>query len=130
MSEDLLIDTQIALWLVRGDERAMTVLGGAVEDPSSTLTMSVASMIEIAIKHSIGQLRETCDEVRAALLQSGILELQVTSNHASALENLPFHHRDPFDRLLIAQAQAEDMTFVTADRALVSYRDVVTLRGV
>ena len=131
MSADLLIDTHVALWFVRGEQSALELLEDALDDPSSTVTFSVVSLYEIAIKHSIRRLVERPEDVRRALVEgAGMLELGLSHNHASAYTDLPLRHKDPFDRMLLAQARAEEMTFVTADRHLAPYRDIVDLRGV
>ena len=97
MSIDLLLDTNMVIWLAAGDERARAVIP-TLEDEASTVTISVVSWIEIAIKHSTRKLDLSVDLVRAAAHEHGILELQLQAGHASMLERLPLHHRDPFDR--------------------------------
>ncbi len=131
MSADLLIDTHVALWFVRGEQAALDLLEDALDDPGSTVTFSMVSLYEIAIKHSIRRLVERPEDVRRVLVErAGMLELGLTHNHTSAHVDLPLRHKDPFDRMLLAQARAEEMTFVTADRHLAPYRDLVDLRGV
>lgn len=120
MSDDVLLDTNMLLWLVRGDERAAWIRE-YVEDDSSTVTVSSVALSEIAIKASIGKLRDDVDRIRASANDLGMLELAFDANHVSALARLPLHHRDPFDRMLIAQALAEDLTLATTDRDFTSY---------
>ena len=115
MSVDLLLDTHMALWFVQGDPRALRVRD-ALADDASTLTFSAVSVAEIAIKHSIQKQPDAPGMIRRALLDHGIAELAFTGDHAEALARLPLHHRDPFDRMLIAQAQAEEYTIATHDR--------------
>lgn len=131
MSSDLLIDTHVALWFVRGNDSAIALLEEALDDPASTVSFSVVSLYEIAIKHSIRRLVERPEDVRRVLVErAGMLEVGLTHQHASAYAELPLRHKDPFDRMLIAQARAEEMAFVTADRQIAPYRDLVDLRGV
>lgn len=119
----LLLDTHVFLWLQSSPER----LGehfGLVEDPSTELAVSAASSWEIAIKHEIGrlQLPEEPDRyVPSRIRMIGAQALPVEHSHALAVANLPALHRDPFDRLLIAQAQMEGMTILTADEAVARY---------
>ncbi len=131
MSDDLLIDTHVALWFVRGEQSALDLLEDALDDPASTVSFSAVSLFEIAIKHSLRRLVERPEDVRRTLVEgAGMLELAMTHNHSSAYVDLPLRHKDPFDRMLLAQARAEEMTFVTADRHLEPYRDLVRFRGI
>jgi len=84
---------------------------------------SVASLWEVAIKHSRGLPEFQVDPVllRNSLLQNGFIELEIVGRHAVAVSTLPFIHRDPFDRLLVVQAMIEGITLLTADRALTKY---------
>jgi PIN domain nuclease of toxin-antitoxin system len=126
MNEDLLLDTSFLVWLVAGDERAAW-LQQVTEDSSSTLHVSSVVLTEIAIKHALGTLPVTVAGARAAARALEMMELPFTGAHAEQLALLPSHHRDPFDRMLVAQAQAEELQLVTADRLLDRY-DRVTLR--
>jgi PIN domain nuclease of toxin-antitoxin system len=82
--------------------------------------VSAASIWEAAVKQSIGRLQVSGDLVEAAE-QAGFDELPIRSSHAAAVATLPLHHRDPFDRMLVAQARAEGLTLATADRTLERY---------
>ncbi len=121
----LLLDTCVLLdWavdpkLLRDDARI------AIADGRSQVFVSAATGWEIAIKRTLGKLRSPAD-VTSLLKANRFLELAVSMAHAEATGNLPMHHRDPFDRLLIAQAKAENLTFVTRDQAIRRY-DVATL---
>lgn len=126
MSNDLLLDTHVVIWLVDGDERGRPLLP-VIDDPASTVTVSAVTWFEIAVKRSVGKLSSTVAATVEELAGLGILELAITANHAEQLERLPLHHRDPFDRMLIAQALAEDMTIVSADRSFGLYDDVKVL---
>lgn len=115
----LLLDTHILLWALADDPRLglrhREMLNGAAE-----LYLSAASVWEISIKRSLGKLKAP-DELIETARQAGCRPLTITWAHADAAGALPAHHADPFDRLLIAQAQIEAMTLVTADRAFASY---------
>ncbi|TPN92800.1 type II toxin-antitoxin system VapC family toxin [Mesorhizobium sp. B1-1-5] len=119
MSRKYLVDTHILLWVLNADSRLSDhhrdiFLAG--ED----VVVSAISVAEIAIKKSLGKVTLTGNIVEI-LKSNGIPILGVNESHAARLEHLPLHHRDPFDRLLIAQAQIEGMTMVTADRLFSAY---------
>jgi PIN domain nuclease of toxin-antitoxin system len=106
------------IWLVEGDKNLSTVARSAIEDEDNSLYLSIVSLWEITIKLSLGKLdlQLSVDEmVEFFLIPGGIKILQIETSHLSILRDLPLHHRDPFDRLIIAQAQAEGMTLVSAD---------------
>lgn len=121
-----LLDTKVVVWLLLGDRSAIPAsVATAIADPDNEPLVSAASVWEIAIKRSLGKL--TIDRAwPRELARLDLLALPVTAEHAAAVEDLPWHHRDPFDRLLVAQAAVEGATLVTADRQLDSY-DVPTL---
>lgn len=117
----LLVDTNVALWLLLGDrERVSGEAVEALEDERNELALSAASVWEIAIKRSLGKLTIE-DGWAAALRRLDFHPLPVTALHAEAVERLPWHHRDPFDRLLVAQALVERLTLVSADPRLAAY---------
>ena len=117
----LLLDTNVALWLVL-DERARVSNAAvtALEEEWNEITLSAVSVWEIAIKRSSGKLR-VADDWAAALRRLDFDPLPVTALHAEAVERLPWHHRDPFDRMLVAQALVEDCVLVSADSRLRAY---------
>lgn len=115
MNVDLLLDTHMAIWFLRGDERARPVRD-AVGSSSTSVAFSAVSLAEIAIEFTIGKLPYSPTTIRHALLDHDVTELAFTGDHAEALALLPLHHRDPFDRMLIAQARAEEYTIATIDR--------------
>jgi PIN domain nuclease of toxin-antitoxin system len=121
---NLLLDTQALLWWRHGDRKLGRRAHRAIEAGANTVRVSAASIWEIAIKSRGGKLRLR-DPLAAwlpeALAQRGIGALNVTIDHAIAVANLPDHHADPFDRLLIAQAQLEALTIVTSDTAFEDY---------
>jgi PIN domain nuclease of toxin-antitoxin system len=115
----LLLDTNALLWLLAGDPRLGAQARHEVE-AAAELVVSAASLWEIAIKVSIGRLA-ALPGLPAVLAEAGVRRLGIEDEHLRRLESLPWHHRDPFDRLLIAQAQAEALTVLTADPAFGDY---------
>lgn len=126
----LLLDTHVWLWLQYAPERLGETLD-LVEDPENELFLSAASSWEIALKWSIGKLplpEAPATYIPARLASNGVVPLAIGHDHALAVAELPPHHRDPFDRLLVVQARTLGLTLVTADRALDPYE--VKLRRV
>jgi PIN domain nuclease of toxin-antitoxin system len=125
----LLVDTNVVVWLLLGDRpRVSEPARIALEDERNRVVVSAVSVWEIAVKRSLGKLTIE-DGWGRALARLGFDALPVTSIHAEAVERLPWHHRDPFDRLLVAQARTEGFALVTADPRLASYDvDVVWSR--
>jgi PIN domain nuclease of toxin-antitoxin system len=118
------LDTHAFLWFAGGDARLSSRARRRIEDPAHDKFFSVASIWEAAIKVSLGKLAlaislEAVIEEGAA--NNGIALLDVRREHAAAVEHLPFHHRDPFDRLLVCQAMIERMEIVSSDASLDSY---------
>jgi PIN domain nuclease of toxin-antitoxin system len=120
----LLLDTQIVLWQLQGSQ---TVRGPAREavEAATELAFSVVSFAEIGIKAAIGKLTVPHD-LRDHVVRGGLSVLGLAPDHGLGVADLPMHHRDPFDRLLIAQARCEGLTIVTADRRF-SHYDVPVL---
>jgi PIN domain nuclease of toxin-antitoxin system len=117
----LLLDTNVVVWLLLSDRgRLSQPAVAALEDPGNAIAVSAASVWEIAIKRSLGKLTIE-DRWAKALTRLGFDPLPVTAVHAEAVERLAWHHRDPFDRLLVAQAATEGHTLVTADPRLADY---------
>ena len=116
----LLLDSQVVLWSLQSPERLPVEAVAAITDPVNSVDVSVASLWELAIKQSIGKLTVDGD-LREHLTLQSFSELPVLGEHALAVRDLPPHHRDPFDRLIIAQAMCEGLTIVTADRAFAAY---------
>ncbi len=119
----LLLDTQLLLW-VAGDHRRLTPKARKLlNDPAHELLFSAASLWEVAIKRSLGRADFTVEPrvLRRGLLDNGYGELPITSQHAVGIDALPPLHKDPFDRLLLAQALAEGITLVTTDAQLARY---------
>lgn len=119
----LLLDTHVVLWLATAPERVPAPMRKRI-DAAEVRYLSAAVTWEIAIKVSLGRL--TLPETPGRFIETQISELMLTSlpisnAHAAAVVNLPWHHRDPFDRLLLAQAQAEALQIVTLDPAFEKY---------
>jgi PIN domain nuclease of toxin-antitoxin system len=119
----LLLDTQILLWALAGHRRLPREARRLIDAHESIV--SAASIWEIAIKVSIGRLEADPAAVRQALDPSGFEELAVTGEHAARVVQLPPHHRDPFDRLLVAQSLVEQLVLLTTDSQLAAYGSLV-----
>ena len=119
----LLLDTQVLLWAAGQPERLSPAARRLLNSTSNELVFSAASLWEVAIKHALGRpdFRVEPRVLRRALLDNGYTELPVTGEHAVSVEQLPAVHRDPFDRMLLAQALCEGVTLVTADAQLARY---------
>jgi PIN domain nuclease of toxin-antitoxin system len=117
----LILDTHAALWWLSGDERFGSVAEEHISDTTNQVLLSAAVVWEVAIKRSLGKLEAPAD-LAPTLLGAGAQALPVALDHAAAVEQLPWHHRDPFDRLLVAQATVERAALVSADDALSAYR--------
>jgi PIN domain nuclease of toxin-antitoxin system len=120
---NLLIDTHAVIWFVAGDRRLSRAARTAMEQDRARLYISAASVWEMAIKASRQRLalRLTVQGYIADRIGEGYGLLRVEGTHAAAVEHLPFHHHDPFDRLLVAQALSERMPIVTRDRVFKKY---------
>lgn len=116
----LLIDTEVLIWWDANDPR----LGGharALLQDAAAVYVSAASAWEIAIKLALGKLR-TSRRAAEAVAESGFCELPITFEHAEAVRDLPAHHKDPFDRLILAVAGVEGLTLMTSDSRFEAYR--------
>jgi PIN domain nuclease of toxin-antitoxin system len=124
-----LLDTQILLWAAAGSDRLTSAARRLIGDPANTLVFSAASLWEIAIKSGLGRddVQVDAKRLRTGLGDNGYVELPVTGAHAAAVADLPPLHRDPFDRLLIAQARIEGLELVTADRIVAQYGGSIRL---
>jgi PIN domain nuclease of toxin-antitoxin system len=119
----LLLDTHLLLWAAGQPEKLSLVARDLFEDQGNELLFSAASIWEVAIKAGLGRhdFRVEPRLLRRGLLDNGYREVPVTSAHAVALDNLPPIHKDPFDRILVAQAQVEGVLLVTSDKAVSQY---------
>ncbi|KAF1065594.1 type II toxin-antitoxin system VapC family toxin (plasmid) [Burkholderia gladioli] len=120
----LLIDTHIFLWAMSGDKQ-LTKTAEAIMLSAEAVFVSAASIWEIAIKSGIGKLDADVSELVARMKDAGFRELPVTAAHAEAVRNLPDIHRDPFDRMLVAQAITEPLRLLTDDDTVGRYSDLV-----
>lgn len=119
----LLLDTHVLLWAAGRPEKLSRQARRLLDDPANEPIFSAASLWEIVIKQGLGRDDFEVDarRLRRALLDNGYGELGVTSAHALALDDLPPLHKDPFDRMLVAQARVEGITLVTADAQILRY---------
>lgn len=125
----LLLDTHIFLWYVTADSRLPSLFTDAIRDPENDVFLSVASLWEIVVKHNLGKLplpQSTENYIPNERRRHQIRSLALHENAVKKLLNLPDLHRDPFDRILICQALANDMTIITVDREIQHY-DVACL---
>lgn len=119
----LLLDTHLILWAAGEPERLPVAALAAIEDPDNELLFSPVSLWEVAVKRSLGRADFQVDPrlLRRGLFDSGYQELSITSEHAVAVDGLPAIHKDPFDRMLVAQSLVEGITLVTVDEVLAQY---------
>jgi len=119
----LLLDTHYLLWAANEPARLPKAVRDLVDDRKNEVLFSAASIWEVAIKNSRGKqdFRADASVLRRALLDTGYTELPITSEHAVTSEHLPPIHKDPFDRMLVAQAEYEGVTLLTNDRKLAEY---------
>lgn len=123
----ILLDTQLLLWAAGQPEKLSAAARKQIRNPKNELLFSAASLWEISIKNSLGRddLRVEPRLLRRGLLDNGYVELPITSQHAVNIDGLPPLHRDPFDRLLVAQALTEGITLLTTDAQVAEYRGPV-----
>jgi PIN domain nuclease of toxin-antitoxin system len=117
----LLLDTHALLWALSAPTRLPSGTASAIRDPSNAVYVSAASAWEIAIKAGLGKVNADLDEIARSVAEVGFEELNVAFAHARRVRALPLRHRDPFDRMLIAQALEEGLTVVTRDTAFAGY---------
>ncbi len=120
MTMNLLLDTHVVIWAFIDDPGLSQRARQAIIDGHNTVFVSAVTAWEISIKKSLGKL-EAPDNYTEELTRHRFLSLDVTTPHALAVEHLPHHHHDPFDRLLVAQAQLEGFTLVTRDKRIQKY---------
>lgn len=120
----LLLDSHAFLWWMAGDERLSADAASALTNSDADIALSAATVWELSIKHALGKL-SLLPSVEHALIEAprrrGVSLLPIHPRHATRAAALPLHHRDPFDRMLIAQASAEGRTFVSADPHVARY---------
>ena len=125
----LLLDTHLLLWAAGEPERLPTAARAMIEERANQLVFSAASLWEIAIKHTLGRSDFRVDPalLRRGLLDNGYMEQAVTGRHAVVVAGLPPRHKDPFDRMLLAQATAEGMLLLTANPVFAGYSGPIQL---
>ncbi len=124
---NFLLDTHVLLWWLEYNPRLTDRARSAIQAPQNLVHVSAASIWEASIKRARGNLRFAKHELMSALSEDGFSELAMTAQHAMAAGELPPHHQDPFDRMLIAQALAEGLTIITHDSRFEDY-EVPTLQ--
>lgn len=120
-----LLDTHVFLWAINAPERLSAKTVATILEPGNQILVSMASAWEIAIKVGIGKFdmpTPLAAYLQRQLAKHGFILLPIQFSHLAMLEKLPLHHRDPFDRLLIAQCLEEDATLITVDRQMKRYR--------
>jgi len=121
----LLLDTHVALWALTDDPRLSQRARALIEDPANDVLVSAASVWEIAIKHALGRgdMPISGDQALDWFRRAGYQLLPIAPEHVAAVEHLPDHHRDPFDRLLVSQAITEPLRLLTHDPLVIRYGD-------
>ncbi|QQD73665.1 type II toxin-antitoxin system VapC family toxin [Acidithiobacillus ferrivorans] len=124
---NLLLDTHIALWAITDSPKLSQKARDLIQSPKSSVWISTASLWEIAIKHALGRgdMPVSSPEALRYFQESGYQLLPIEAEHAIAVEELPAHHQDPFDRLLVAQALVEPMRLLTHDPLVARYGDTI-----
>lgn len=122
----ILLDTHVFLWYTKSD-RKLTAKSRAIIQNATEVYVSSASIWEATIKARLGKLDVKIEDLVKAISSSGFLELSITAEHAAATDRLSAIHRDPFDRILLAQAITEPLTFLTADELLKDYSKLVII---
>jgi PIN domain nuclease of toxin-antitoxin system len=119
----LLLDTHLLLWAAGEPRRLSKQARALIDNPDNELLFSAASLWEVAIKRGLGRKDFTVDArlLRRGLLDNGYSELPINSDHVVATESLPLIHKDPFDRILVAQATVEGVTLLTTDSLVSQY---------
>lgn len=114
---NVLLDTHAVIWFITEDDNLPIRTKGLIEDTTNTCFVSIASLWELGIKYSLGKLDLKTDikKIFELIDQSGLTLLPITASHILANTILPFHHRDPFDRLIIAQAKSEGLKLISKD---------------
>jgi len=124
---NLLLDTHVALWAITDSPKLPPKARDLIASPKTTVWVSAANVWEIAIKHSLGRgdMPVSGQDAMRYFRDSGYRFLSVDAEHAVAVEELPPHHQDPFDRILVAQALVEPMRLMTHDPLVARYSDTI-----
>jgi len=123
----MLLDTHVLLWWFAGDKKLPATARQCIENPSTTVFVSAATFWEVAIKGALGKIKVDLEELNFFLADGQYQRLDVTFEHASKFRQIPSHHRDPFDRMLIAQCEVEQLRLLTSDSFLACYGSCVEI---
>lgn len=123
-----LLDTHVVIWLLEADSNLSETLVATINDTTNRISVSIATLWEMTIKHSLGklELRKSLSEIFRHLKSLDINILGIREGHLLALQQLPFHHRDPFDRIIISQSISEEIALMSKDAVFNKYD--ITLR--
>ena len=121
MKNNFLLDTHVFIWAMEESKRLSQDIKDKIINPRNKIFISVATVWEIVIKKAIKQIRLNFD-IETSIRNAGFEVVPIKLPHALGVEKLPLHHRDPFDRVLISQAKAENLILITADRKIWKYR--------
>ncbi len=124
---NILLDTHVALWAITDSPKLPKKAREVIESPRSSVWISAASVWEIAIKHALGRgdMPVSSQDATRYFRESGYRFLPVEAEHTVAVEELPAHHQDPFDRILVAQALVEPLRLMTHDPVMARYSDTI-----
>ena len=125
----LLLDTHVLVWCLSGDRRLPPATAELIRNPATDVYFSAVSIWEVAIKSALGKMRADANAMLENLVDEGFKELPVMARHTVATVTLPMHHRDPFDRLLVAQSRLESLRLLTDDKIMALYGEPVVLVG-
>lgn len=121
---NLILDTHTAIWFITDDDKLPPFSKQTIQDTQNTCYVSIATFWEMGIKYSLGKLELNAglNKIFELFFESGLLLLPITPDHILTNTTLPFHHRDPFDRLIIAQAKREGFTIISKDQEFKKYK--------
>lgn len=124
---DLLLDTHAIIWFITNDSRLPVPTKKIIENQSNTCFVSLATHWEMSIKHSLGrlELNESLERIFEIIEESGFEILPITSSHILEVSQIPFHHKDPFDRMILGQAKNEGMKIISKDSQFSNYSEDV-----
>lgn len=126
---NVLLDTHVALWAIVNSPKLSATARDIILAPNSNIFVSAASVWEIGIKHALqrGDMPVSAQAALQYFRQAGYQILAIEADHTVAVETLPLHHQDPFDRLLVTQALVEPLRLITHDRQVARYSDTIIL---
>ena len=125
----LLLDTHVLVWCLSGDRKLPPATAELIRDPATDVYFSAVSLWEVAIKSALGKMRADANAMLTYLVDEGFKEIPVMARHTVETVTLPMHHRDPFDRLLVAQSRLESLRLLTNDKVMALYGEPVVLVG-